>query len=255
MGCADVRDLLQPFLDGELEVPQNVAVLKHLELCAGCRERSQEEERLRATVAGALATPLSEVERRRLLDGAFARVGSAEAAPRRTARFLGAAAGLLLAVGLGGAALAERRPCLLGQCPTAVALDAAFETSRRQAPLPLAVVARDFPRTIRAPKACNVECEGYNLVTAPGAPPRPLVRLRCRKTGRQVAFFKVPGHGLCFHGAHVQPDGRRYVEREADGVRIVGWQEADGTFAACLAPDSMPFEALYTMAAAVRDDR
>lgn len=47
MKCHEVRRALDPFMDGELSVPENLAVLAHLNLCAGCASAFEGENALR----------------------------------------------------------------------------------------------------------------------------------------------------------------------------------------------------------------
>jgi len=249
-GCADVRDMIHPFVDGELEVTDNVTLLKHLELCPGCRARCEEERALKELVGSRLQERLSEVERRRVLAGAFGR-------ERRAVwrnRLANAAAVLLVASGAGLGMLVAKDPCLFKPCPTELALKAAVEAARTQQPLSLAQVAEVFPREVCVPKACNLRNEGVFLVAAPGGAERPVVQYRCQKTGTRLAFIHVTSqHRLCFGEAREHTDGRRYVSRAVDGMRAVGWYGKDGELRACLAADDVPDDTLYVMASAVRD--
>lgn len=47
MKCHEVRRALDPFMDDELSVPENLAVLAHLNLCAGCASVFEGESALR----------------------------------------------------------------------------------------------------------------------------------------------------------------------------------------------------------------
>ena len=52
MNCAEFRDLLNPFLDSELEVEQNVACLKHVELCTARAAQAEHERALLTKLVG-----------------------------------------------------------------------------------------------------------------------------------------------------------------------------------------------------------
>src|SRR5688572_17206083 len=46
MNCSDARDRLNPYLDGELEMDENVRVVSHLERCAACSSAFEGERAL-----------------------------------------------------------------------------------------------------------------------------------------------------------------------------------------------------------------
>lgn len=248
-GCVDVRDMLHPFVDGELEVAENVALLKHLELCEPCRKRCEQERALKGLVGSCLEECVSEVERRRILTGAFARAERS----RWRENLVRVAAVLAIVAGLGMAGMAYAEPCLFKPCPTEVALEAAIEATRHQ-PLPLVEVTNAFPGELKVPRPCNMEaCDGY-MFEAPGCAPRPMVRFRCQRSGQYVTYLRVPSkHRLCFHRAHMARDGRRYATLDSGAMRAVIWYDEKGELRACLAPKEMPEQELYVLASAVRD--
>jgi len=53
MSCKNVKELLSPYIDGELSDTERKTFESHIELCAGCRTEFQETERLHNLFAGA----------------------------------------------------------------------------------------------------------------------------------------------------------------------------------------------------------
>jgi len=53
MNCEDVKKLLHPFFDGELDVPAHVQVEEHLAGCKECASQEQELQSLRTMIASA----------------------------------------------------------------------------------------------------------------------------------------------------------------------------------------------------------
>ena len=250
MRCPEVRDLLHPFLDGELPVAQNVALLKHLELCTGCRQRSEEERRLAALVVGAGTERLDEAARSALLAGAFARSAASER--RRVSPLLAVAAALMLALGLGGTAYATDAVCLFWGCPSACSTRRAVD----HAALALIPEARQpgSEADRAAPPACAMECVERKLLAAAGSgfPERPVLRYRCKKTGNECFYVRMPGARAHRWMFRTLKDTRRYVVIARDDVRLIGWKTDDG-MAFCVAPDDLPEESLTVMASRVRD--
>jgi putative zinc finger protein len=249
VSCHELNDLLYPFVDGELSVEQNVALLKHLELCPPCAARVARERELRGLVERAAAEP-ADPEIRVLVGAALDRVEAP--AGRPLARWLSLAAGLLLALGTGLGLLYADPFCWQG-CPTMRLANAAARSAEAEPSLSLDELRASFPRPLFVPAACGVEVKGGHLVAAAGAPPRPLLRLRCGRTGQGCLLLHVPeGHGH-FWQRRERADGRVYLEaRTPDGLHLVGWRAKGGVYV-CLAREEVKSDALFAMAAAVRD--
>lgn len=252
MRCPEVRDLIHPFLDGELEVEKNVQVLKHLELCPPCRARSEEETALRGRVVACCAERLDEAARARILAGAFARAEreplSAEPVRAAGRRLVAVAAGLLLL--LGGGALLTADPFCLRGCPTRALLEQARQVMRSE-PLPLARVEEEFKRHIEVPTLLTTRLLGGNALRSCGGPCQPVLRFGCGEG--QLCFFRIP-NGHAHVGQRRQlPDGREYLVVDRDGVRFVGWVLPDGTLVGCMPCPRLPEEQVYTLASALRD--
>src|SRR5688572_13168700 len=105
MRCTSVQDLMQPFLDGELDVETTVHLLKHLELCRPCRAQARASDDLRAALVSACRERLDSDARRAVLDGAC----GCEGPPSRS-RGRAWVVGLALLLGALLAALALARP-------------------------------------------------------------------------------------------------------------------------------------------------
>lgn len=244
MDCAALRDLLHPYLDGELEVVQNVAVLKHMEMCASCHARCEEERRLSEIVAHAALSPLVEADRRRLLDRAYA----LHDRPRWRSR-LAIAAGLLLAAGLGVLATAD--PFCWGGCPTGRVIEQAHRTAQTAPPRSLSELRASFPEMPPLPPACQVKVLGGNMVRVPGAPDRPMIRLRCAKSGKAFSFVWIPDGHAHFWQRTERKQGRDYVVGSSGPMRLVGWRDQRGLWA-CLGETET--SRLFAFATAVRGD-
>lgn len=240
MRCADVRDLIHPFLDGELEVDRNVELLKHLELCSACQARSEAERRLAGLLASAATEPLDEDLHARVLGG-VRRAG----ARRPWAGRLALAAGALLAAGLGLLALVDPL-CLFG-CATQEALAHAFQAAQEQE---VVAVGGCGLRAVDCPR---LEVVGGNLVCTPGCAERPWVRYRCRRTGNEMTFFRVPEGHAHFWTMRELADGRRYAALSiSGGASAVGWRDQEGAMCFCVSRSAPP-ATLHVMASAVRD--
>lgn len=253
MHCADLRDLLHPFLDGELEVAENVAILKHVELCAACRSRVESEKELNGVVARAARETVSSADRARILEGAFA-LADADAPGRHAAlprprRWLLRAAGLLLAVGATWLVVAD--PLCFGGCPTAQIMAHSYASAHEAQPLSVTELKLRHPNlqlsALERLKSCQIDIVGGNVVSAPGTPDRAVFRLRCKKSGKVATFVWIPGGHSHFWQRRTRPDGRVYV-RGASGM--VGWEDERGVWG-CLGEAGD--ETLYALASAVRD--
>ena len=53
MGCDEMRELLGPALDGELDAAHTAQLDRHVATCPGCASERRELERLRSAVRGA----------------------------------------------------------------------------------------------------------------------------------------------------------------------------------------------------------
>lgn len=259
MSCRELSDLLYPFVDGELSVEQNVCLLKHLELCPSCAGRVARERELRGLVERAAKEPAG-TDVMALMGAALDRAVQEEAEPEELGaapraalvRWLSLAAALLITLGV-GAGLAFGNPFCVKGCPTMRLANAAAQAADTTPTLTLAELRQSFPRPLHVPAACGIKVEGGQLVEASGAPPRPLLRLRCGKTGQCAVLLHVPeGHGHFWQQREL-PDGRVYLEAHTpDGRHLVGWRAKGGVFV-CVAQEEVKSGALFAMAAAVRD--
>lgn len=238
--CARVRDLIQPFLDGELEVNQTVELMKHFQLCVSCRERCNAERALHAVLAAAATASLDEVSRARILEGAFARVDAASAR-RGWLRGLVVAAGVFFAATAGY--LGHADPFCWWGCGTLDQIE-----SYTAASLELVEAVPQDP-----PAYCGLTLKAVFRSDPAGLPPRRVLEMACDKSGVCVNVFRIPqGHA---HGLARRKDGREYFEHVLkDGTRLVGWQDASGVYY-CVesTPRELEGDTLYVLAAAIRD--
>lgn len=97
MKCEDVRDLLAPYFDGELAVPEARAVERHLPACPRCAETIAQWTATRAALRG-METPRLRADFAARLGGALA---EAARPPRQRLAPRALAAGVALLVGGG----------------------------------------------------------------------------------------------------------------------------------------------------------
>lgn len=250
MGCNDLRELLFPFVDGELSVEQNVAVLKHLEFCATCSAHVARERQLSETVAKAAtqAAPADLLER--LVGGAAERVDLEDRRGRLRTRWLAGAAATLVALGLG---FVTFDPLCLRGCPNMKIAAAALDDTEGLEPLSLDELRSAFPRPLDVPRACGVRVEGGYLVHTPGVPERPMLAMRCKRSGQRFFLLRVPGQHRHSWVERQANDGRPYfASKSKKGVRLVGWHDESGLWL-CLARGEGREGSLATLAAAIRD--
>jgi hypothetical protein len=247
--CAEVRDLIHPFLDGELEVDRNVDLLKHFELCVPCRERCDAERALQESIKRAGEERLDEVTKARVLNGAFARLDADLASPRSRSvlRLVAVAAGLLLAATVGLFGYMDPM-CWFGGCNTQFQIKQAFAAAE------VGTVQTMLPAGVEPLRSCTDVSEGdCILACSPGLPSRLIRELICKKTGKRMRLLQIPdGH---LHGWELtdHKDGRRYLQKTlANGAEMVAWQNGAGV-SVCVGRDELPAESLYVMAASVRD--
>lgn len=253
--CPEVRDLLQPFLDGELDVDRNVSMLKHLELCPPCRVRSEHEQTLRGAVVKACCETLPADRCAALLDAACSERDAAEvAAPARrftAARRFAIAASVLLAAGAG--AIYAHVPCRLSDCRTRKVLALARETALLEAPRRLEDLGK-CGQQVKPPAIGGgyLSYIGANVVRV-SASEVPLLRYRCPE-GKEVDLIRVPDphvHGWDFQQLE---DGQRYVVVNDGSSVLVGWvDETDGSLWCVIGcQKSVPRERLEVLASAMR---
>lgn len=250
MHCVDVRDLLQPFHDSELEVEKNVAVLKHLELCGPCRERSETDQRLRHLVQRAALPSLGPDATRRLmaaaLDGDSGRWRSAPPRSPWLRRGLALAAAVLLAAGIG---ISQADPFCWGGCPSQDQLLLTTHVVPGQQPQPLADVEARLHRRIEAPELVGLEFMGATTLEPLGYPGRPALHFRLAQG--KLCYFSLPASHAHVGRRQRLVDGREYVLIQQEGARLVGWIEGD--LIQCVVPCSvLPDDELYMAAAALR---
>ena len=259
MSCGELSDLLYAFVDGELSVEQNVAILKHTELCPRCAAVVARERELRELTMRATQEPAPPELAARLVSQAAGRLEyeheqlAPAASPGLRRWGWGLAAAALLALGLGlSAAWTCDLLCVRG-CPTMRLAQAAVRAAEDEPRLSLTELQAAFPRPLFVPAACGITVEGGQLVSAAGAPPRPLLRLRCQRSGQQGMFVYVDEGHSHFWQRKTLPDGRVYLEAQtADGLHLVGWRAHGGVYV-CLAQTEVREGALFALAAAVRD--
>lgn len=269
MRCPEVRDLLHAFLDGELEVDKNVAMLKHLELCPPCRERSEGEQQLRGVVVRACCEPVDEARARALIAAACCREEPVGATPeadevaavtvavpivgrgRRGWAAAAAAAGLLLSAGVG--AWVVHLPCRLSDCGPRGLLAVAREATVVEPPMPMDdLYARVGERFTTPPVRAGLTLVGGNALTIEGRPV-PLLRYRCNCDGKEVVVARVPGAHVHDWDMQRLTDGRRYVVIEQpSGAKLVGWVAEDGGLWCVIGCPATSRERLYVLASAMR---
>ena len=248
MNCAEVRDRLQPFLDGELSVEQHVALLKHSELCPACAGFLEREQALVSLVKSAASDPVPSDKRRALLDGAFREVERERTRGRW--RVVAAIAALILAtVGL---VSWHSDPLCLSGCGTAKIARAALAAAREAPPQTIDALQRTFPRPLRVPRPCGLEVEGGYMVRMFDVVDRPLIRLRCKRSGQQVLLVHVPGGHMHFWQRKTCADGRCYFRTERPDLCVVGWEEGDGMWLV-VTEREVRQDSLFVAAAALRD--
>lgn len=257
MRCPEVRDLLQPFLDGELEVEQNVTILKHLEMCPGCCAKHRDMDQLRDVVARATRESVPADMRERILTGAFAQedAGLAPVTPMRRSRrwLLATAASVLVSVGLGGSYLAHADPFCWWNCPTFDAVARAHHTSVADQPLSVSDLAERLGHAVQAPDLAGFTLVGGNAFADEDATPRPMVTYCCdHNSAVHVTYVRLP-HGHDHMGAQRElTDGRVYRYGQMGGMGFVSWEDADGVLNCCVGEEGAPAERLFAMAAALR---
>lgn len=261
MSCEELSDLLCACVDGELSVAQNLALREHCELCARCAALLARERELRALIEAAgreSSARSAEAWAAALVEGAAARLeaeGVEEADPRASPGRRGlvrGAAAALLAAGLAFALSPSSNPLCVRGCPT-LSLAVAARAAEGEPTLSLIELQAAFPPPLFVPAFCGLTVEGGQLVSAAGAPPRPLLRLRCQRSGQRAALLHVPaGHSHLWR-RRTLPDGRDYLEaRTPEGLHLVGWPARGGVYV-CLAEVEVREGALFALAAAVRD--
>jgi hypothetical protein len=249
MRCPEVRDLLHAFLDGELDVDKNVGMLKHLELCPPCRERSEVEGELRGVIARACCEPLTQEQRCCLIDKACCDEVVTPPARRGRRIAIAAAAAALL---VGGFA-AMHIDCLLGCKKTPRLVAEARQTVLLQPPL-----APDHPELVACmgdscPAPTGLTFVGGNFMTV-GGRREPVLRYRCDCDGKEVAMVRLPDAHVHRWQTEELGDRNRYlVFDQADGAPTVGWAADDGSVWCLIGCcTSMPRERLYVLAASMR---
>lgn len=261
MRCAEVRDLLQPFLDGELEVERSVVMLKHLELCPPCHERVECERRLHSLVAPACSERLCTDSKAKLLAACYARCAEADGecldavAPPRRRRWLAAAA---LFVGVGGSLLAflPHARCAFRKCPKTRVMEVAHQQSLLLPPLPIEsdalrqcmVAARTEPPAIAALDLKG----GTPLLLETGEVP--LFRYACKCDGSEVVVFRLPDAHFHSWQRTQQYDGLDYISYTTEtGVRILGWNDGEGGLWCMMGrAERVPEERLVAVASPLR---
>jgi len=167
MTCAEVLDLIDDYVDGELAGPDLHEVELHIAGCPGCRE---EERRLRAFLAQAAALPRERTPGRDLWPGIAARLAEARrqnAAPFGRARafvsrpsVLATAAAVILAV----ASVVLQRPTGTGPAPTPGSVET---IAVRGGSAPVLAAETDYVRaTGQLMSALNARREGLSPETA-----------------------------------------------------------------------------------------
>lgn len=232
MRCAEVRDLLQPFLDGELEVERSVVMLKHLELCPPCHERVECEKRLHSLVAPACAETLCADSRAKLLAACYARCaeadGEAAAPPRRRVRWLAAAA---LFVGVaGGLAFLPHARCAW-RCPKTRIMEVAHQQSQLLPPLPIGSAALQqcmVEARTEPPEIAALDLKGGTpLLLSTGE--IPVFRYACKCDGSEVVVFRLPDAHFHSWQRTNEYDGLEYISFTTNaGVRVLGWNDGQG---------------------------
>jgi hypothetical protein len=255
LSCAEVRDLLHPFLDGELEVDRNVVMLKHLELCPPCRTRSEAEQELRGMVVRACCEPLSAERGRALIAAACMDEGDAEPvvvpAGWRWRRWAAAA---VVLVALGAGAYAMHVPCLMSDCRTRRFLAVAREKTLLEPPLSMDALCAQLGAEICPPNPIGLTLVGGNALQARDGRQVPLLRYSCDCDGKEVVVAPMPVD-VHAHGWDLRrlDDGREYLVVEVDGTRLVGWKAPDGRLWCVIGCGALPQERLYVVASAIRD--
>lgn len=257
LSCAEVRDLLHAFLDGELEVDRNVVMLKHLELCPPCRTRSEAEQELRGMVVRACCEPISAERGRALI--AAACCPADEAAPEVAARGAGrwrrwaVAAVVLVSLGaIGAAAYAMHLPCLMSDCRTRRFLAVAREKTLLEPPLSMAALSRLVGSDICPPSPAGLTLVGGNALHGRDGQV-PLLRYSCNCDGKEVVVAPMPVD-VHAHDWDLRrlDDGREYLVVEVDGTKLVGWKAPDGRLWCVIGCGTLPQERLYVVASAIR---
>jgi len=99
MNCSDALGRLDPYIDGELEMDENVEVVRHLETCAGCSSAFEGERLLFDEIRSQAAGPAAPATLRERISGDLARA-RAVSRPWPVRRALVPAAAAAILVGL-----------------------------------------------------------------------------------------------------------------------------------------------------------
>jgi anti-sigma factor RsiW len=99
MNCPDVRRLLHPYADGELDVIRHVEVEQHLAACAGCADQEKNLRSLRTAVSSPALYYRAPARLRNRLQLTSAPI----ARPQTSLRWLAMAAGILVMIGAAAA--------------------------------------------------------------------------------------------------------------------------------------------------------
>jgi hypothetical protein len=258
MHCPEVRDLLQPFLDGELEVDRNVSMLKHLELCPPCRCRADEARALHELVSRAACEKVCAEGRARLLGQAYTRCEDdptcrGRASWRRRAVM---AAVLLVTFGGLGAMGVKHRACLTN-CQMKRVIARAHQLSLLERPIPPEELVRRFGPSFTPLQIEHLSCEGGVPWTEGNCPNRPILRYHCNCDGATIVVFSIDNAHVHFWQMKRLDDGRDWVVLEEDGIRVLGWfDEANSRLWCFIGQSEVPNidTRLYVLAGNVRKD-
>ena len=200
MQCRDVRELADSFVDGELSVELNQAILRHLESCPACQADIEARRALRERVRSAFLAADTLAPRREWVDQLRDRLRT-PAAPQPTKTFrawqsggLALAATLLLAASVvvvfgpawrGASALVE-----LARTAAGDHRNCAITFALAERPIPLAEAAARYDPAYRA-----LEQTPADVVPARGGAIEVLERHSCVYAGRRFAHVVVRYQG------------------------------------------------------------
>ncbi len=234
--CADFRQFIDPYLDGEFDLAERAAFDAHLASCAGCRRHFEQQAWMKSALRPALKRPcrLPAAARDRL--HMKLRAAERPARIRRAARRVAAPLSTLAAM---GAILLFVTP-LTGFKPTVMA-DAVDQHTRElpvEMPSPMELEVEQWfegkvPFEMAAPRFSDdrVMLLGGRLSWLGGEPSRPAAYLVYGVGGHKMTVLVFDGSGIEFDAPATEVAGKRVYLHDDRGVQVALFQRGSLAYA------------------------